>query len=294
MVAGRTVVLAVIAGGRDVKSLVSQIDHKILAAIAPKVFASKLARQKDIISATGAMLSGFLALFEIITPLRIAHLLAQLAHESDGFCTLEEYASGAAYEGRKDLGNIKAGDGKRYKGRGPIQLTGRDNYRSFSKWIQAFVVNAPDFEAQPELVAQFPWAVWAVFYFWSTHNLNALADDDDLIGVTKKINGGINGLKDRAYYLAKAKKAVAQLQATAIGQVQNFTLLRRGQRGEAVEQLQRALRSIDYYHLSIDSIFGTGTEQAVRAFQRANKLVVDGLVGKKTFAKLEATSKVSA
>lgn len=276
------------------KSLVSLIDHKILADMAPKVSASKLARQKEIISALGAMLSGFLVRFEVTTSLRIAHLLAQLAHESDGFCTLEEYASGAAYEGRKDLGNIKAGDGKRYKGRGPIQLTGRDNYRAFSKWIRTFVVNAPDFEAQPELVAQFPWAVWAVFYFWSTRNLNALADNDDLIGMTRKINGGTNGLKDRAYYLAKAKKAVARLEADLIGRVQNFTLLRRGQRGDAVEQLQRALRAIDFYHLGIDGVFGTGTEQAVRAFQRANKLVVDGLVGKNTFAKLEAASKVSA
>lgn len=275
-------------------SLVSLINHKILADIAPKVSAQKAARQTAIISAFGAVLPSFLIRFEITTPLRIAHLLAQLAHESDGFCTLEEYASGAAYEGRKDLGNIKAGDGKRYKGRGPIQLTGRDNYRAFTKWIRQIVSNAPDFEAQPELVAEFPWAAWAVFYFWSTRKLNTIADNDDLINLTKKINGGTNGLKDRAYYLAKAKKAVAKLEADLIGKVQNFTLLRRGMRGDAVEQLQRALRSLHYYHLGIDGVFGTGTEQAVRSFQRANKLVADGLVGKKTIEKLDTLSKVAA
>ncbi len=275
-------------------SLVSLINHKILADIAPKVSAQKAGRQTAIISAFGAVLPSFLNRFEITTSLRIAHLLAQLAHESDGFCTLEEYASGSAYEGRKDLGNIKTGDGKRYKGRGPIQLTGRDNYRAFTKWIRQIVNNAPDFEAQPELVAEFPWAAWAVFYFWSTRKLNTLADTDDLIGLTKKINGGTNGLKDRAYYLARAKKAVAKLEADIIGKVQNFTLLRRGMRGDAVEQLQRVLRSLHYYHLGIDGVFGTGTEQAVRSFQRANKLVADGLVGKKTYEKLDTLSKVAA
>lgn len=286
--------LTVAAGGRDVTSLVSQIDHKILAAIAPNVSARKLVQQKEIISAFGAMLAGFLDRFEVTTPLRIAHLVAQLAHESDGFCTLEEYASGVAYEGRKDLGNIRVGDGRKFKGRGPIQLTGRDNYRAFTKWIRQLVSNAPDFEAKPELVAEFPWAAWAVFYFWSTRKLNELADSDDLIALTKKINGGTNGLKDRAYYLAKAKKAVARLEADLIGSVQKVTLLRRGMRGAAVEQLQRDLRALGFYHLTIDGIFGTGTEQAVRSFQHANKLTVDGLVGKKTLGMLEALSKVAA
>lgn len=219
--------------------------------------------------------------------MRIAHFLAQLAHESDGFCAIEEYASGAAYEGRLDIGNTKVGDGKRFKGRSPIQLTGRDNYRAFTRWIKAYVPDAPDFEAKPELVATWPWAAWAVFFFWSTKGMNALCDNDDLVGVTKRVNGGRNGLDERAAYLVKAKKIIAEIQGDLVGEEQDYSLLRRGMRGESVERVQRALQTAGFYHLSIDGIFGGGTEQAVRSFQREYKLGVDGLVGRKTMAKLE-------
>ena len=91
--------------------------------------------------------------YKINTRLRIAHFIAQVAHESDCFNAMEEYASGAAYEGRDDLGNVQPGDGKRFKGRGLIQLTGRDNYAKFSKAMNQ------DFLSQPEMVAQTPYAV---------------------------------------------------------------------------------------------------------------------------------------
>ncbi len=180
------------------------------------------------------------------TSLRIVHFLAQLAHESDGFCAMEEYASGAAYEGRADLGNTQPGDGKRFKGRGPIQLTGRANYRAFTKWIRQYVADAPGFEAKPELVATWPWAAWAVFYFWSTRNLNDLADRDDLVAITKRINGGTNGLSDRAAYLAKAKDIVAEISADAIAFEPGDTVLRRGMRGLSVADLQRGLRAAGF------------------------------------------------
>lgn len=268
-------------------SLVSHINHTVLASLAPRAPAYKIVGQQTIIAAFGPLLPEFLERFAVNTPLRIAHFLAQLAHESDGFCAIEEYASGAKYEGRLDLGNTKAGDGKRFKGRSPIQLTGRDNYRAFTKWVRNYLSGAPDFEAQPELVATWPWAAWAVFFFWSTKGLNALADRDDLLAVTKCVNGGHNGLEDRAAYLKKAKTIVAQIQGEILGRDQDYAILRRGMRGPSVANIQRALRAASFYHISVDGVFGAGTEQAVRAFQRDHRLVADGLVGRKTNAALE-------
>nr|WP_247874528.1 peptidoglycan-binding protein [Brucella sp. 10RB9213] len=267
-------------------NLASHINHTVLAALAPRVSAKKVADQQAIIAAFGPLLPEFLERFEVTTPPRIAHFLAQLAHESDGFCAIEEYASGAAYEGRADLGNTQPGDGRRFKGRSPIQLTGRANYRVFTRWIRQFVPDAPDFERNPELVATWPWAAWAVFFFWSTKGLNAIADRDDLLAATKRINGGTNGLADRAAYLKKAKTVIAEIQGKILGRDQDYSILRRGMRGPSVANVQRALRAAGFYHMSIDGIFGAGTEQAVRAFQRDHRLVADGLVGRKTIAAL--------
>lgn len=131
--------------------------------------------------------------------LRLAHFMGQCAHESGGFRYMEEIASGAAYEGRADLGNTQPGDGKRYKGRGPIQLTGRTNYRAFGREVGI------DFEAHPEIVAHPSIGLMAAVRYWNSRNLNALADADDLDGITRKINGGTNGLEDRKVQTAKAK-----------------------------------------------------------------------------------------
>jgi putative chitinase len=131
--------------------------------------------------------------------LRLAHFMGQCAHESGGFIYMEEIASGAAYEGRADLGNVQPGDGKRYKGRGPIQLTGRANYRSFGREVGI------DFESHPEAVAFPSIGLMAAVRYWNSRNLNAKADADDLLGITKAINGGTNGLDDRVARTAKAK-----------------------------------------------------------------------------------------
>lgn len=133
------------------------------------------------------------------TGLRLAHFMGQCAHESGGFRYMEEIASGQAYEGRKDLGNVVPGDGKRYKGRGPIQLTGRANYRAFGREVGI------DFESHPEIVAFPSIGLMAAVRYWNSRNLNALADADDLLGITRKINGGTNGLEDRKAQTAKAK-----------------------------------------------------------------------------------------
>ncbi|WP_160009812.1 peptidoglycan-binding protein [Rhizobium sp. 18055] len=266
--------------------LTARIDASVLSAIVPKV-SGKATRQTSVINQFAEMLPPLLDRFEVNTQLRIAHLLAQTAHESDSFCTTEEYASGATYEGRSDLGNSNPGDGKRYKGRGPIQLTGRANYAAFTAWLRGIVSNCPDFVANPELVAAFPWAGWAVFFFWSTHSLNRYADADDLIGGTKVINGGRNGLADRAAFLKKAKIAVATIQADAISGRQASATLRRGMSGARVEDLQRALAAAGFYLLSIDADFGAGTEAALKLFQRARGLTVDGIAARETFAALD-------
>lgn len=131
--------------------------------------------------------------------LRLAHFMAQLAHESGGFRYMEEIASGQAYEGRGDLGNIQPGDGKRYKGRGPIQLTGRTNYRDYG---QALGI---DFERHPEIVSTPSIGLIAGLEYWKRKGLNALADADNIEAITRKINGGLNGFAERKAYLAKAK-----------------------------------------------------------------------------------------
>lgn len=133
------------------------------------------------------------------TPLRLAHFMAQVAHESGGFRYMEEIASGAAYEGRANLGNTQPGDGKRYKGRGPIQLTGRANYRTFGRKVGI------DIEQHPEVVALPSFGLLIACMYWDDRNLNALADADDVEAVTRKVNGGLNGIADRKAYLSKAK-----------------------------------------------------------------------------------------
>lgn len=146
---------------------------------------------------------------ELNTPMRQAAFIAQVAHESDSFRALEEYASGEAYEGRKDLGNTVPGDGKRFKGRGYIQLTGRGNYAEFTKWYEMkankFRPN-PDFVARPELVATPYWGMMATVFFWETRKLNALADKGLFKTLTRRINGGLNGYAHRLAIFENVKK----------------------------------------------------------------------------------------
>ncbi len=136
---------------------------------------------------------------EINTPIRRASFLAQLAHESGELRYMEEIASGEAYEGRKNLGNTEPGDGKRYKGRGPIQLTGRSNYRKAGEALGLDLEAHPEQATDPEVGCQI--AAW----YWKTRDLNKLADAGDFSAVTKKINGGYNGLAQREKYYATAK-----------------------------------------------------------------------------------------
>jgi len=139
----------------------------------------------------------------INTPKRQAAFLAQLGHESGGLRYMEEIASGAAYEGRRDLGNTQPGDGTRFKGRGPIQLTGRANYRAAGRALGIDLENNPRRAAEPDV--GFRTAAW----FWNSRNLNNLADQGDFRGITRRVNGGYNGLADREAYYRRALNALS-------------------------------------------------------------------------------------
>ena len=137
--------------------------------------------------------------------LALCHFMAQLAHESAGFQTTREFASGKAYEGRKDLGNVQPGDGQRYRGRGLIQTTGRANYREARDDIRKIVPDAPDFEQQPQDLEKFPWALLSAVVLDAQED-RELADRDDIRAVTRAVNGGTNGLDDRKRYLKRARE----------------------------------------------------------------------------------------
>lgn len=138
----------------------------------------------------------------IDTPLRQAHFLAQVGHESGEFRFRAEIANGEAYQGRVDLGNLQPGDGRKFKGRGLIQLTGRANYGEYGRAIgrEAELLATPELvETDPEL------CVDVAGWFWAKKNLNNLADVDDLTSLTKRVNGGLNGIDDRRRLLLRAK-----------------------------------------------------------------------------------------
>lgn len=138
--------------------------------------------------------------------LRLAHFMAQLIHESGGFRYMEEIwgptKAQRGYEGRADLGNHIAGDGYRFRGRGPIQLTGRANYRAMGQRIGIALEAHPDIAAVPSI------GLWTALEYWRSRDLNALADADDIEAVTRKVNGGLNGFSDRKAALAKVKGIV--------------------------------------------------------------------------------------
>jgi putative chitinase len=184
-------------GGRTLGALRAglkgTIDAMVLRGIMPSATPAAIARYLP------HLLAGMRAR-HIDTPRRQAHFIAQLAHESGSFVYAEELASGDAYEGRADLGNTQQGDGRRFKGRGLIQLTGRANYTAYGKAL------GRDLAADPTPVATDPaLAVDAACWFWETRGLNGLADADDVERVTRRINGGLNGFADRQAYLRRAR-----------------------------------------------------------------------------------------
>lgn len=146
--------------------------------------------------------------FSIVGPVRIAAFLAQVGHESGGFIYTREIwgptVAQQRYEGRADLGNTQSGDGFRFRGRGLIQITGRTNYERAAAGLGVDVVTDPQLLEGRALAARS--AAW----WWATHGCNQLADGGDFVALTRRINGGTNGLADRQARWERAKKAIAE------------------------------------------------------------------------------------
>lgn len=244
--------------------------------------------------------------WNIDTVERVAGFIAQCAHESNNFRTLEENlnyswqslmrvfgryfptADKAKEYHRKPkqianyvymdehrtkkgaLGNVKPGDGWLFRGRGLKQLTGRNNYAAFGKTIGMTA------EEAAEYVATKKGAIESACWFWDTNNLNQFADKKDIEGMSRRINGGTIGLDDR---IQRWHRALQVLGGKRVQEDTN-TIIRRGSEGVLVKRVQEALG------ISSDGIFGPGTERALKEWQSKNGLVADGIAGPKTLEKL--------
>ena len=255
--------------------------------------------------------------YGITTERRVAHFLSQCAHESGGFKKLEENLNYSAkalravfgrYFGeppKRDadeyhrqpemianyvymdefrkykMGNVEEGDGWRFRGRGLKQLTGRHNYTKFGESIGKSAEEAAEYVATPA------GAIESACWFWDTNNLNSIADTDDVVKMTKKINGGNIGLEDRQRRYKHAMEVLG-MSAGDLGTdddsvediIDDIGVLRKGSRGEGVKIMQEALG------IGADGIFGPGTERKLKEWQAANGLTADGIAGPATFAKL--------
>ncbi len=145
--------------------------------------------------------------YGIVGTTRAAAFIAQVGHESGQLRFVREIwgptVQQAGYEGRADLGNTVKGDGSKYRGRGLIQITGRGNYSACGEALSL------DLLSEPELIEQPQHAAMSAAWFWSTKGLNTLADQRDFVKITRRINGGLNGLADRQALYDKALKVLA-------------------------------------------------------------------------------------
>lgn len=132
--------------------------------------------------------------YEFTSLLRIAHFLGQCAYETNGFMTMEEKTSGNKYEGRKSLGNVNPHDGFKYRGRGPIMLTGLKNYILHGRLLGIDLVNKPFLASIMDIGTRI------ACNYWRLNDINKWADEDNIDMVTKLVNGGNNGLDGRKKY----------------------------------------------------------------------------------------------
>ena len=255
--------------------------------------------------------------YGINTERRAAHFISQCAHESNNFRSLEEnlnysekalnavfgryFGTGgtkrnaAEYarnpekianyvymdEFRKyKMGNVNAGDGWLFRGRGLKQLTGRENYTRFAKTVDMTAEQAATYVATPK------GAVESACWFWDANKLNTIADTDDVTRMTKKINGGNIGLADRQSRYKKAMEvfgnpvSITEDAGDDDFEIEDIGVLRKGSRGEGVKMMQEALG------VGADGAFGPGTERALKEWQTSKGLVADGIAGPATLGVL--------
>ena len=246
--------------------------------------------------------------YKITTTHRVAGFFAQVGHESAGLKVLEEnlhyraetldkifpkyfanagrnaadYAkqpekiANVVYASRMGNGDTASGDGYRFRGRGAIQLTGRDNYTAFGKTIGLTAEEVIDY------VQTKRGALESACWYWNSRKINEEAcDTGDIVKMTKLVNGGTIGLDDRrAHFLRAVAILDGSAPAPAAGATAHSETLRVGSKGELVKRVQAALG------VAADGDFGPATERVVKAWQTSNGLTPDGIVGPKTLAKL--------
>ena len=257
------------------------ITKEMLKAIAP-------ASRDTVVDPLIENLNKYFPKYEVNSWLRVCHFLAQAAHESDSFKTLEEYASGKAYEGRKDLGNVNKGDGMLFKGRGIFQLTGRSNYKTMGDKLGIDLVSHPNLAKEADV------SVLTALEYWKSRGLNKFADADDVTTITKKINGGLNGFDARKTFLARAKKVIPNdvafdvptpVPAPIPPDLLLIIVAKKGDNSPYVGDIQNLLIRKGW-SIASDGIFGSKTETAVKEFQQKNGLPVTGSVDTDTLNKL--------
>jgi putative chitinase len=225
--------------------------------------------------------------YGIDTPVRIAHFLAQAAHETDGFNTLVEYGDRAyfakRYGHRRDLGNLSKRDGPLFRGRGIFQLTGRDNYRRYGEKIGV------PLEAKPGLAADPAVSLMVAGEYWQSRRLGELADRGKFESITRRINGGVNGIDDRRRYLIRAWRRFGK--GALPVDAGRSDILDEGDSGPKVVYLQQRLKELGYHAGSVDGHFGALTNRALVAFQNEQGLEVDGIAGPQTLEALEIAAK---
>lgn len=249
--------------------------------------------------------------FQLENSTRIKHFLGQTCIESAFFARLEEslyysadrliavwpnrfnksnanlYAKNPqklanfTYGGR--LGNTGPNDGWLYRGSGIKQMTGKDNFLAFTNWMRGIDPNCPDFVANPDLARTLDWCIWSAVWYWTTRNCAHFADRDDIKGLTRTINGGLNGLDDRIKATAVAAKVLNIQNNPVVTTVKPNTpdpQLKEYQ--EKLVKLSVAMKNPKLNPGTPDGWNGANTKAAVEEVQRLTKLNVDGKCGPNT------------